>query len=161
MNKVILLLIILSACTTEKPNRAEDAANEFFDMYQARDDWQGFQGLYADDLVFEDVIYRLTFGKQEFIDFYNWPDTAFSKHPDFPATLVLEELALTDSSAIGRGYFNPFYYSGVLLSFDHRWRFNIALEFNSNGKIIRHIDFIEYPPEYLKMVSDILLKQKN
>ena len=161
MNKVILLLIIFTACTTEKSNRAEDAAYEFFEMYQARDDWRGFQDLCAEDLVFEDVIYRLNFGKQEFIDFYNWPDSAFSKHPDFPTTLVLKELALTDSSAIGRGYFNPFYYSGALLSFDHRWRFNISLEFNAEGKIIRHIDFIEYPPEYLKMVSDMLLKEVN
>jgi hypothetical protein len=104
MKKVLFLLLLFTACTHEKPNRVEASAIKFFELYQARDNWQGFQELYAEDLVFEDVLYRLKYDKEAFIKFYNWPDTALSKHPDFPATLVLEELAFTDSSALGREY---------------------------------------------------------
>ena len=161
MKWLFLSFIFLSGCTSNinEKNSVETLANSFFEHYAIRSDWKGFQALYADDMVFEDVIYRLKFDKTEFLQFYNWPDTAFSKHPDFPATLVLEELALTDSSAIGRGVFNPFYYGGKLFSLDHKWRFNMSLQFNDEGKIIKHIDFIEYPPEFLQQAAATLTEK--
>ena len=161
MKKLLLFCLAIVGCTSphKEDSLIEERAKEFFDMYQARDNWAGFQDLYADDLEFEDVIFRLKYDKTAFVNFYNWPDTAFKKHPDYPNTLVLEELALTDSSSIGRGYFTPFYYGGVLMSSEHHWRFNMTLTFNKEGKIKRHIDFIEYPPIYLKSAAESLLKE--
>ena len=155
---MLALLILISACTPtiNKTDHVGQAAHKFFDMFKARN-WQAFQDLYAEDMVFEDLIYRLKYDKNEFIKFYNWPDTTFSKHPDFPASLVLEGLALTNSSAIGKGYFNPFYYSSALFSFDHKWRFNISLSFDGQGKINHQIDFIEYPLVFLKNAAESLM----
>lgn len=162
MKELLLFFVIITAvlaCTPPSKDREQVRANamEFFDHYKSREDWQGFLDLYAEDMVFEDVIFRYTYDKQEFSGFYNWPDTLLKKHPDYPEVMVLEDLALTDSTAIGRGYFNPFYYAGQLYADYKHMRFVIALHFNEAGKIKRHIDFIEYPPEFLQGLAERLM----
>lgn len=154
----VLLCIGFLSCNTQPENSIKDQAERFFEMYAERSDWQGFQDLFADDLVFEDVIFRYQFNKEDFVGFYNWPDTAFKKHPDFPQTLILENLTVNDSSAIGSGHFTPFYYGGQLMSNDHHWRFTIELKFDDKGKVKYQKDFIEYSPEYLKSAAEDLLK---
>ncbi len=157
--KAILPLVLLVSCTSSEKRNTEALALEFFEKFKSRNDWSGFKNLYADNLVFEDVIYRLKFNKDDFFSFYNWPDTLFEKHPDFPETLVLQDLSVTDSSAVGRGYFNPFYYKGALLSKDHHWRFTMWLYFDEEGRIKRHIDFIEYPPVFLQSAAESIENQ--
>ena len=160
MRKLIPLFFLLAACSgTVNERRAitEKTANDFFEIYKAREDWQGFQDLYANDLVFEDVIFRFTYNKPEFIAFYNWPDPLLKKHPDYPEVMVLEELAFTDTTAMGRGYFTPFYYGDVLYDDQEHMRFVMTLHVNEAGKINRHIDFIEYPPAFLKSAAERLL----
>ena len=160
MKKVIPLLFVLFACSPAENQRrttTENTAKAFFNNYKTRADWQAFQDLYSEDLVFEDVIFRYTYDKQGFIDFYNWPDSLLSKHPDYPEVMVLEDLALTDSTAVGRGYFTPFYYAGVLYDDFEHMRFTMALHINAEGKITRHIDYVEYPPAFLKLAADRLL----
>lgn len=163
MKRIILFFLIATACTS--PNTETSLARErallFFDTYKARTDWQAFQDLYAEDLVFQDVIFRYTYNKEEFINFYNWPDPLLEKHPDYPEVLVLEELTMTDSTAMGRGYFTPFYYSGQLYDDAEHMRFVISLHFDENGKIKRHTDFIEYPPEFLVGLAERLLKDST
>jgi len=160
MKKLIPLLLIISACASPENNRRAitvQTANTFFELYKARTDWQAFQDLYADDLVFEDVIFRYTYDKPGFIGFYNWPDPLLSKHPDFPEVMVLEDLTFTDSTAIGRGYFTPFYYDGVFYDEGRYMRFIMALQVNEEGKINRHTDFVEYPPSFLKLAAENIL----
>lgn len=157
------LILWLSGCDqvdNSKTTAVEEAANLFFDHYKTRADWPGFQDLYAENLVFEDVIFQYRYNKPEFINFYNWPDSLLKKHPDYPEVLVLEDLALTDSSAVGRGYFTPFYYAGALYDAEHM-RFTMWLYFDKEGKITRHIDFIEYPPEFLKAAAERLIQEKS
>lgn len=161
MKNALFLLLFFTACAHVKPNKVEESAIKFFELYKARDDWQGFQDLYAEDMVFEDVIFQYTFNKEEFINFYNWPDSLLAKHLDYPEALVLEDLALTDSSAVGRGHFNPFYYAGVLYDDKEHARFTMWLYFDKEGKITKHIDFIEYPIEFQKMAVDQLIKQSG
>lgn len=139
----------------------QNLATTFFDRYAQRSDWQGFLDLYSDSVYFQDVIFRMELkGKDAFRDFYNWPDSNFSKHPDYPKTLVLEGLAVNDSSAVGRGYFTPFYYGGTLYDEAKNMRFTMWLYFNQKGKITRHIDFIEYPPSFLVSAGERLMEEK-
>lgn len=152
MRQLIPLLLLFTACASpvnERRATTEQAAQQFFELYKSRSDWQGFQNLYAEDLVFEDVIFRFTYSKPEFIDFYNWPDPLLKKHPDFPEVMVVEDLSFTDSTAVGRGYFTPFYYNDILYADTAHMRFTMALHINESGKITRHIDFIEYPPAFM------------
>lgn len=163
MKRYLLLYLLLAACTSshQETNTTRERALNFFHIYKARADWQSFQDLYADDLIFKDVIFRYTYNKGEFINFYNWPDPLLEKHPDYPEVLVLEDLATTDSTAIGRGYFTPFYYGGKLYDDMEHMRFVISLQFDNQGKIKRHTDFIEYPPEFLVGVAERLLNDST
>lgn len=163
MNRFFVLLLLLAACATpeKETNQSREKALQFFDTYKARSDWDAFQDLYAKDLVFQDVVFRHTYNKEEFINFYNWPDPLLAKHPDYPEVMVLEDLATTDSTAIGRGHMNPFYYDGKLYGDLEHMRFVIALHFNEEGKIKRHIDFIEYPPEFLVGLAERLLNDST
>ena len=154
---LIIWVLPLIACTDQHGSRTGKLAETFFDHYETRSDWQGFLELYADDMVFEDVIFRYTYDKERFINFYNWPDPSLKKHPDYPEVLVLKDLAITDSSAVGRGYFNPFYYDNVFYADTAHMRFTMWLYFNKEGKIKRHIDYIEYPPVFLKSAAERLM----
>ena len=161
---LLLQLIFLISCqkevSTEQP--IKDLATTFFEHYAERSDWQGFLDLYSDSVYFQDVIFRMELnGKTAFKTFYNWPDSNFMKHPEYPETLVLEDLAVNDSSAVGRGYFTPFYYGGMLYDDAKNMRFTMWLYFDQQGKIIRHIDFIEYPPSFLKSAAERLINEKS
>lgn len=151
---VTVLFLLVSSCRNEQQIKTRNRAEHYFEMYAQRSDWSGFIDQYADDLVFEDVVYGLSYDKSQFVKFYNWPDTAFRKHPDYPQTLILEDLAVTDSSAVGRGYFTPFYFGGELMAMDHQWRFTIWLYFNEEGRISRHIDYIDYPAKFVKSAAE-------
>jgi len=155
------LVIILSSCGNDQKSKTRLQAEKYFQLYADRTDWQGFVNQYAEDLVFQDVVYGLSFDKVQFIKFYNWPDTSFHKHPDYPKTLILEDLAVTDSSAVGRGYFTPFYFGGQLMAMEHRWRFTIWLYFNEEGKVHKHIDYIDYPARFMKSAAEGRMKNTN
>ncbi|MCE7994303.1 MAG: hypothetical protein HEP71_20120 [Roseivirga sp.] len=163
MKRFLLLFLLLAACANpqEKVDFAREHAILFFDTYKARTDWKAFQDLYAEDLVFKDVIFRYTYNKEEFINFYNWPDPLLEKHPDYPEVLVLEDLTTTDSTAMGRGYFTPFYYNGQLYDDAEHMRFVISLQFDEQGKIKRHTDFIEYPPQFLVGLAERLMNDST
>lgn len=144
----IILPLLFAACSNANSNQVKKSAELFF-LYKARTDWQAFQDLYAADAVFEDVIFRYRYDKQEFISFYNWPDPLLKKHPDYPETMVLEDLMVNGNTAVGKGYFTPFYYGEMLYDDAMHMRFTIWLKFNEEGLITKHIDWIEYPPEFV------------
>lgn len=151
MKKFYMLLFALTLLSCEDNSNPDvlTNANRFFSLYKGRTDWQGFQDLYAQEAVFEDVVFRYSFNKDGFIAFYNWPDPLLQKHPNFPEALVLEELIVQGNTAVGSGYFNPFYYDDVLYDDIEHMRFTMWLKFNSEGLIISHTDWIEYPPEFV------------
>lgn len=158
---LLFLMLCSISCSGPQESTTEKAARVFFEHYKTRNNWEGFQQLYAEDMVFEDVIFQYTYDKEAFVKFYNWPDPQLRKHPDYPEVLILEDLAFTDSSAVGRGYFTPFYYADVLYADTLHMRFTMWLYFTEEGKIRKHIDYIEYPPAFLKSAAERLLGQDN
>ena len=135
-------------------------AAHFFERYAARDDWQGFLDLYEDSLQFKDVILRMNLeSKSEFAAFYDWPNPSFAKHPDYPETLVIEDLLVDGYSAIGIGRLTPFYWQRVLYEVKNNGRFQMYLKFNEKGKIIEHVDWIEYPGSILETVGKRLQEE--
>ena len=157
---LLLCAVILQAlfsCNTPVPNesRTHRLLREFFDHYAQRDDWHGFLRRYDSAMTFSDPILGYEFNNRDgFEAFYNWPDSSFSKHPEYPETLVMQELATMSHAnlAIGSGYFTPFYYQGNLYGDKEKMSFTMMLTFNDEGKIVRQVDWIDYPPEIMKMV---------
>ena len=106
--------------------------------------------LYDEGLVFQDQLLKINYNSlSDFAAFYNWPDTNFQKHPDFPKTLIVEELICEDRVGVATGYFTPFYYKGKLYAMDAKFRFCIWLQFNEEGKIIKQTDWIAYPKAFI------------
>lgn len=160
---ILVLLLILGGCAPGQ-NESEtcDAARAFFKHYQDRNDWEGFLDRYHPEVEFSDIILQLDLeGINEFQDFYNWPDTLFRKHPAHPSTLSVTTLVCERNTAVARGFFNPFYYGDIFYSDTAHMRFTMWLEFDSDGLITRHIDYIEYPPKILRSVADRLLSEQD
>lgn len=151
---VLTLCLFLSLPALSAPPAETDVrgwALEYFDRYAARDDWPGFLAQFDNDLAFEDPIAGYQFETLErFTAFYNWPDPGFSKHPDYPETLVLDELIVVGNRSIGVGHFTPFQWQGSTYGDTEPMQFTIWLEWNNEGKITRQVDWIDYPPALLR-----------
>lgn len=160
---IILFLLFLTSCSgsgardnaaaSAREAKVKQVAREFFATFAEREDWEKLLSFYRYDMQFEDVMLQIKiYNKEDFKSFYNWPEGDFQKlAPDQPH-LVLKELAVNDSVAVGRGYFNPFSYNGEIYEWKWGSEFTIWLEFDENLKIKRQMDFIEYPAWILQDV---------
>ncbi|MCB0587078.1 MAG: nuclear transport factor 2 family protein [Phaeodactylibacter sp.] len=151
MYKPILFAVILTtaACNNTCPStlqqQTEQKAKTYFEVYSQRSDWNRFLSFYRDDIQFFDTNLRFkATGINEFKAFYNWPGPGFEKLSPSQAHLEVESLVVGDSTAVGRGHFNPFYWHGQLQEWDDG-SFTIWLYFDRQGKIYRQYDFITYP----------------
>lgn len=150
---VLLLAVFSIQALADAPTESEVRAwtRAYFDRYAARDDWPGFLEQFEDALAFSDPVANVELdSRRQFEQFYFWPDPVFSKHPDYPRSLVLKELIVTGSRGIGVGYFTPFNYHGVTFGDREPMRFAIWLEWNRAGKIVRQTDWIDYPADLVQ-----------
>lgn len=160
---VLSAALVLPACNSSgaeanarasaRSAKVEQVAREYFATFAARSDWDKLLSFYRYDMTFEDVMLQIKiFNKNDFQEFYNWPEGDFrSASPDLPH-LVLDHLVVNDSIAVGRGHFNPFYYYGELQEWRWGSEFTIWLFFDEQLKIKHQIDFIEYPDDILEDV---------
>ena len=139
-------------------NKIENLAENFFNTYMIREDWEEFLSYYADTLKFEDAVLQVSLdGLESFMEFYDWPNPDFQKHPDYPRIFELKDLVVDSNIAIGRGVFAPFYWKGILYEMEWDASFTMWLYYNEDGKIIRQIDWIEYSGDVLQSVGQRLL----
>ena len=140
------LVLTLGACqsTTQSSTDIKALAAQYYAIYQARDDFEGLMAMYAEDAVLEDPVlgYRMV-GKAEIKKFLDWPNPNFRKIDNQP-TLVIQKQLIEGNKVVSEGYFPRFEWQGNALG---PWRFVAWLEFNEQGKIIRHVDWINYTPK--------------
>jgi len=144
--------------------KVDALAKAYFKTYAERNDWRAFLDFYDEALYFEDLQFRLVCANLDsFKRFYDWPNPAFKKIDDEKPILKLEQLLVNDSTAVGIGFFDSFYWQNQYIP--GPWEFSIKLVFNSEGKIIRQTDFINYPLAFLcgneKLNKDIVLWMEN
>lgn len=144
---LLVTLFSLLACEAKEEKReqlTQKTAQAYFAIYQQREDWDSLLSFYREDVQFKDanLNYEAT-GIEAFKDFYNWPDTSFRKVLPEQQHLVLEDLMVQDSVAIGRGRLNPFFWNDDLQEWPED--FTIWLYFDQNMKIHRQIDWVRYP----------------
>ena len=155
-------LLLLSTCqpgSREQPGsnarraRVEKTARDFFATYAERQDWEHFLSFYRYDMQFEDVALQIAiFNKEDYKHFQDWPSVSYKPVAPGEPSLVLQELIVSDSTAVGYGYFNPFFLNGQ--RYDWRWgsQFTTWLFFDDQLKIRRQVDFVEYPDWVLEEV---------
>jgi hypothetical protein len=147
---VLLGLFALAACSSisvKLPSIGADKpveiAEDFFEVYRERQDFEALMGFYAEEAQLEDLIYgHFAEDKASIRAFLNWNDNKFEL-PNGPPALEVTSLTAQSSRVVAQGYFKPFSYDGKSFG---PWRFVIILEFNDDGKIVREIDWINYTP---------------
>lgn len=156
MNKIIALLVSYIAlfsvseytyCQSSHLD-IKKLSQAYFQTYAERENWEAFLSFYDNDIYFEDIQFRLVCaGIDSFSQFYDWPNSNFQKVDSMKPILKVEQLITNDSSAIAHGFFDSFYWQNNFIS--GPWEFTIILNFNSEGKIIRQRDMINYPLYFL------------
>ena len=143
---VLLLAIIGFGCTTTTQNKADIEAitSDYFNVYKERADFKKLMSFYDKAAQLEDLGYgHHAKSKKEIAQFFAWDDGKFALVKSGPA-LVIQQQIIEGNKVVTEGYFTEFTYDGQLMG---PWRFLIWLEFNDSGKIIRHVDWINYTPK--------------
>ena len=144
---IVSLVSTIFSCEAPEPSReqlTEQTALAYFAVYQQREDWDSLLTFYREDLQFKDAnLGYETRGIEAFKDFYNWPDTSFRKVIPEQKHLVLQELLVRDSVAVGRGRLSPFFWNNELQEWPED--FTIWLYFDQDMKIYRQTDWVRYP----------------
>lgn len=129
---------------TKEYNPIEETVNVYYKVYQQRTDWPGFLNFYAEDVVLLDYVggYKIE-GKTTFAQFFNWPDPRFKKGAI--NALEITSQTISKNTVTTQGFFTPFTWGDIEVE---AMQFTTILEFNADGKIVKHIDWINYP-DYL------------
>lgn len=143
MKLLLLLLLVLFNFRVDAASTVNyhQVANDFFQTYKERKDFEKFLTFYAEDVVFEDVFYQVNLtNKEQFEAFYDWHKGSFDRL-DNQHILNIETIVIEQGRVVARGEFLPFRYDGKSMG---PWPFAIWLEFNQEGKIIKQQDWINY-----------------
>lgn len=118
--------------------------DDYYQTYAEREDFEKFLSFYDSSIVLEDMIYgnRVT-GIENFRAFFDWPNPNFESK-DSVALVVINQV-IDENTVVTEGYFTPFSWGGLDVEAMY---FTMILTFNEEGKINRHVDWINYP-EYL------------
>ena len=136
-----LILLSLCACQQKKDSTIQSQTQEYYRTYQERSDFQKFLSFYDDHIVLEDIMMgERKNGKREFAEFFDWENPDFSKTDSL--ALIINNQIFQDDQVVTQGYFTPFKWR------EHRFgpmHFTTILTFNTKGKIIKQVDWINYP----------------
>lgn len=144
MKQVFILLIFglfFNACSIDKESTIERIVEDYYKIYNKRQDIDKFIGFYDNDILLEDIINgdRIE-GKSDLRNFLNWGN------PDFKTlegiSLRITEKIITENKAVVKGYFTKFQWGENEFEPMH---FTTILTFNKSNKIIKQVDWINYP----------------
>lgn len=141
MKNTLLLLIILVGFTSCKKDEVRLATYAFEDCYNEREDFDEFLEMYAEDVVLEDMIFGWKIeGKRQLKLFFNWPDSRFEKIDK--DVYQVDERIISGRKAILSGKFGEFKWDSTEVE---AMNFTTILHFNKEMKIIKQVDWINYP----------------
>ena len=141
----ILIVSLFSGCaaTSNHHNVLSDAVDDYFSVYSHRNDFERLMSFYDDNAQFEDIIYGNRFKtKREIKEFLAWDKGEF-KVLSGDRILTITKQIQQGNTVVTQGFFHEFIYGGQNMG---PWLFIIVQEFNSQNKIIKQTDWINYTP---------------
>lgn len=137
----LFCVVLISSCTNKEHRSTASITIAFFETYNERTDFEKFLSFYNEDIVLEDIINGdRVVGKAALRNFFDW------KNPDFKSLdsnrLVIHERIISDQQAVVKGHFSRFSWGGTEFEAMH---FTTILTFDTAGKIIKQVDWINYP----------------
>ncbi len=136
---------MLSGCVSTYKNSSDlsQAVDEYFRVYSERNDFESLMSFYSSKAHFEDIIYGNHLeNKAEIRNFLAWDKGEF-KVLEGDKALTITNQVVGEYTAVTEGFFHEFSYDGQKLG---PWLFVIVQEFNSQNKIIKQTDWINYTP---------------
>ena len=114
---------------------------EYYDTLNKHEDFESFLSFYDEQIVLEDIINgdRIV-GKEALRKFFDWDN------PDLKIldtnNLIVDQKIIEDRTSVVTGHFNKFQWGQTIYGPMH---FTTILTFNTSGKIIKQVDWINYP----------------
>lgn len=119
----------------------KQTVKDYYQTYQERNDFQKFLSFYDEEMILEDIIFGEKInGLEKFEEFFDWENPKFKKLSE--KTLIVQEQIFDKNKVVTKGYFTPFKWGDYECE---SMNFTTILTFNENGKIIKHVDWINYP----------------
>ncbi|MEX0316065.1 MAG: nuclear transport factor 2 family protein [Allomuricauda sp.] len=137
----VSFLVLFLSCGKKKELDVFPIVSEYYKTYTERKDFKKLMSFYDDNVILEDIINGDNIvGKKMLIEFLDWDNPGFQKMEK--DALVIYEQIIEKNKVVTRGYFTEFQWGGTKFEAMH---FLTVLTFNNSGKIIKQVDWINYP----------------
>jgi len=138
------VLVIFNSCSsTSKNNDLAQVVEDYFSVYSQRNDFEKLMAFYANNAQLKDIVYGNSLkNKAEIKNFLAWDKGEFKVFSGKKVLTVTKQI-VKENTAVTEGYFHKFSYDGQPLG---PWLFVIVQEFDSNHKIVKQSDWINYTP---------------
>lgn len=141
VNRVLCGLLFMALFSCNKNVDLAKITDDFYRTYNDRKDHEKFMGFYSDNVVLEDIVNGDSIdGRQKLSSFFDWNNENYSALE--PNTLVVFDKLFDKDKAIIQGYFSRFKWGDFEIK---RMHFITILTFNKKGKIVKQVDWINYP----------------
>jgi len=142
MKQFISFFILISFYSChENDINTKQIIESYYQTYQDRNNFQKFLSFYDENIILEDIMFgEKIIGKEKFAEFFDWENPKFKKLEE--KTLIIKEQIFDKNKVVTKGYFTPFKWGEYECEAMH---FTTILTLNETGKIIKHVDWINYP----------------
>ncbi len=144
MNRILsylLIGLIFSSCASKEINNIEKTVEDYYKVFNKRQDLDRFMSFYDESIVLEDMINgdRIV-GKEALRNFFDWDNSDFKNLS--ANSLIVSEKITQENKAVVKGYFTRFKWNQTEFEAMH---FTTILTFDESGEIVKQVDWINYP----------------
>ncbi|MFK7775036.1 MAG: hypothetical protein AB8F94_23045 [Saprospiraceae bacterium] len=137
----ILISVFLSCTSNNQSIEITPVVSEYYKTYQINKNFERFIDFYAEEIELEDIINGDKIkGKENLKKFFNWNNPNLSRNDSL--ALIIEDQIIDKNKVVTKGYFTSFKWNETQVEAMH---FTSILYFNESKKIIRQVDWINYP----------------
>ena len=137
----ILISFLFSCSTIDNRIELTQVISEYYKTYQTNTDFEKFMEFYSDEIELEDIINGdKVIGKDNLRKFFNWNNPDLVRMDSL--ALKIEHQVINKNVVVTKGHFSPFKWKDLKVEAMH---FTSILYFNESNKIIKQVDWINYP----------------
>ena len=138
---IFLISFFLSCSSSKKNNELTQITFEYYNTYQKNKNLEKFIDFYAEEIELEDIINGDKIkGKENLKNFLDWNNPNLSRNDSL--ALIIEDQIIDGNKVVTKGFFTPFKWGELQVEAMH---FTTILFFNESKKIIKQVDWINYP----------------
>lgn len=139
------IALTIFSCAKKNDNNIRTIVQDYCETYQERSDFEKFLSFYDENIILEDIMLgEKKMGKKALTSFFNWDDPNFKKKE--AKSCIISNQIIEGNQVVIKGYFTPFAWGEQVFNAMH---FTSFLTFNKTRKIVKQVDWINYPSNLL------------